>query len=39
MGAIAALERLWKYEDGTGVTENEALLVAAVAGEVDIGPE
>ncbi len=39
MDVIAALERLWKYEDRTGVAENEALLVAAVAGEVDIGPE
>ena len=35
--ATAALERPWEGEGGTGVADNKALLVVAVAGEVNVG--
>ena len=35
--ASAALERPWEDEGKTGVADNKAVLVVAVAGEVDVG--
>ena len=33
----ASLERPWEDEGETGVADNKAVLVVAVAGEVDVG--
>ena len=35
--ATATLERPWECESGTEVADNKALLVVAVAGEVNVG--